>query len=89
MDISLNDCLDHHYWLVGCNVEKWVNSELSTSETIKQKVIFIAFGEQLARFLRTFSPETPEEIVKAKVRTALKEHLNGNIFHYQNVTRRN
>ena len=83
MYATYNDTMDHQYWLIGCNVEKWVNSELKTSEAIKQKIISIDFEQQILRFLRTFSPDASSIQHKSAAGMVIKDHRNGNIFHYQ------
>ena len=88
MTLSKNDILDHHYWLVGCNVEKLAGLDGETAQyAMKTNMVDIRYTEQLVRFLNDFSPELSKAQKIAIVQDIINLHQKGRFFRYTNVTR--
>jgi len=80
--LSTSDCFDHHYWLVGCNVEILAASSLSAETAIKNGILDIDYESLLCRWIRDFGPDLTEEQLKGCIADVIQKHQNGFIFRY-------
>jgi len=87
MRLTKNDVLDHHYWLIGCNVEKIAMLDGKTAQyAMETNIIDIRYHEQVERFIKTFMPEMPIHARECEANDTIELHRKGKFFRYT-VTR--